>query len=344
MISIQHLSKSYQAGKKLVDALDDINLDIPSGEIYGIIGRSGAGKSTLIRCLNLLESPTSGKIIIEGQCLTEMNRAQLLAARREMGMIFQHFNLLQSRTVTGNIALPLECAKMPQAKITKRVDELLTLVDLESHATHYPSQLSGGQKQRVAIARALATNPKVLLCDEATSALDPQSTQSILALLQSINEQLGITIVLITHEMDVIKTICHRVGILDNGRLVENRPVIDVFTDPNTEAAKALVRSSTKMHLPVFLKELISSKPAPNGGTIVRIAYHGTTASQPILSYLIKHFPITINILQGNIETIQHQIAGIMIVEMKGEQESIDQSCDFLREHDLHLEVLGYVK
>lgn len=343
MISIQNLSKSYQVGPQTVTALQGINLDIAQGEIFGIIGRSGAGKSTLIRCLNLLERPTHGNILMAGHCLTRMNRAELLAARRQMGMIFQHFNLLHERTVAANIALPLECAGMPRAKIKARIKELLVLVGLESHANHYPSQLSGGQKQRVAIARALATSPKVLLCDEATSALDPQSTQAILSLLKSIHARLGITIVLITHEMEVIKTICDKVGILHHGELIETQPVIGLFTNPQTEEAKSLVRSSTQMQLPTFLKETLCDTPNDNGGTIIRIAYHGSTASQPILSYLIKHFPVTINILQGNIETIQDQIAGIMIVEIKGTQESIEKSCAFLQEHELHIEVLGYV-
>lgn len=343
MISIQNLSKSYTVGDKQIAALKNINLSVKTGQIMGIIGRSGAGKSTLIRCVNLLERPTSGNILMEGICFTTMDPASLLKARRQMGMIFQHFNLLHSRTVSGNIALPLELAGASRKEMDTRVEELLALVHLESHALHYPSQLSGGQKQRVAIARALATSPKVLLCDEATSALDPQSTHSILALLRSINERLGITILLITHEMDVIKMLCDRVAILHDGELIEEREVIDLFTDPHSDQAKDLVRSSTRMHLPPFLKENMTSIPNPLGGTILRIAYHGKSAAQPILNNLIKHHPITINILQGNIETIQHQIAGIMIVEIKGSQESIANAAAFLTQNGLHIEVLGYV-
>lgn len=344
MISIEHLSKTYTVHGQTITALKDINLSVAPKEIYGIIGRSGAGKSTLIRCVNLLERPNSGRVMMEGICFTTMNRGSLLKARRQMGMIFQNFNLLQSRTVAQNIALPLELAGTSRAHIRARVNELLALVHLESHDKHYPSQLSGGQKQRVAIARALATSPKILLCDEATSALDPQSTQSILALLRSINQALGITIMLITHEMDVIKTLCDRVGILHAGELIEERPVIELFTDPKTDLAKDFVRTSARMHLPDFLKDILVPTPIPNGGTILRIAYHGGSASQPILSHLIKHYPITINILQGNIETIQNQIAGIMIVEIKGSPESVASSCDFLTQHGLHIEILGYVQ
>ncbi len=325
-------------------ALKHVNLDVKPKEIYGIIGRSGAGKSTLIRCVNMLERPSEGNVLIEGICVTEMGSAQLREARRQMGMIFQHFNLLQSRTVVENIALPLELAGMSTDKIKKRVDELLALTELGNYSKQYPSQLSGGQKQRVAIARALAYSPKVLLCDEATSSLDPQSTMAILELLQSINHELGITILLITHEMDVVKTICHRVGVLHEGEIIEQRNVIELFTDPHTQVSKDLVKASSRMEIPRVIKEMLQTSADHDTGTLIRIAYHGESASQPIIGYLIQQYRININILQGNIETIQDQIVGVMIVEIQGDRVNVEKSISFLERNGLHVEILGYVQ
>jgi len=344
MISIRNLSKYYVIHNKKIPALKHINLDVKAKEIYGIIGRSGAGKSTLIRCVNMVERPSEGNVLIEGVCLTEMGPAQLREARRQMGMIFQHFNLLQSRNVTDNIALPLELAGLSSAKIKARVDELLALTELSNHAKQYPRQLSGGQKQRVAIARALAYSPKVLLCDEATSSLDPQSTKAILELLRSINHELGITILLITHEMDVVKTICHRVGVIHEGEIIEQRNVIELFTDPHTQVAKDLVKASSRMEIPRVIKEMLQTCATQDAGTILRIAYHGESASQPIIGYLIQQYRININILQGNIETIQDQIVGVMIVEIRGDRVSVEKSINFLERNGLHVEILGYVQ
>ncbi len=325
-------------------ALKHVNLDVKPKEIYGIIGRSGAGKSTLIRCVNMLERPSEGNVLIEGICVTEMGPAQLREARRQMGMIFQHFNLLQSRTVLENIALPLELAGMSTNNIKTRVDELLALTELGNYSKQYPSQLSGGQKQRVAIARALAYSPKVLLCDEATSSLDPQSTMAILELLQSINNELGITILLITHEMDVVKTICHRVGVLHQGEIIEQRNVIELFTDPHTQVSKDLVKASSRMEIPRVIKDMLQTSADHDTGTLIRIAYHGESASQPIIGYLIQQYRININILQGNIETIQDQIVGVMIVEIQGDRVNVEKSISFLERNGLHVEILGYVQ
>jgi D-methionine transport system ATP-binding protein len=344
MISIRNLSKYYKTKYQEIVALKDINLEIKPKEIFGIIGRSGAGKSTLIRCVNGLESPSSGKILIEGTCLTSMNSTQLRNARRQIGMIFQHFNLLQSRNVFENIALPLELVGMPTTQIYNRVNELLTLTHLENHTKQYPHQLSGGQKQRVAIARALANSPKVLLCDEATSSLDPSSTLSILELLRSINYELGITILLITHEMDVVKTICDRVAILHESQIIEECNVIELFTNPKTQVAKDLVRASSRMEIPRPVKEMLQKNATKNSGTILRIAYQGTSASQPILSYLIQQYRIIINILQGYIETIQDQVVGVMIVEVMGDKPNVEKSIQFLEQNGLHVEILGYVQ
>lgn len=344
MISIRNLSKYYFIHQQKLVALNNINLDVQPKEIFGIIGRSGAGKSTLIRCVNMLERPSQGNIFIEGTCVTAMDAAQLRAARKQMGMIFQHFNLLQSRNVAENIALPLELSHLSADKKTARVNELLELTELQNHAKQYPSQLSGGQKQRVAIARALANSPKVLLCDEATSSLDPQSTQAILELLRSINRELGITILLITHEMDVVKNICHRVGVIHHGEIIEQRNVIDLFTDPHSQVAKDLVKASSRMEVPRVIKEMLQTNASAESGTIIRIAYHGDVASQPIIGYLIQHYRININILQGNIETIQDQIVGVMIVEIQGDRASVNKSISFLERNGLHVEILGHVE
>ncbi|MFI4937557.1 MAG: methionine ABC transporter ATP-binding protein [Candidatus Berkiellales bacterium] len=344
MISLNNLTKTYRLHHQDIVALKDINLEVKAKEIFGIIGRSGAGKSTLIRCVNRLEKPSRGNVFIEGVCLTTMNAAELRAARRQMGMIFQHFNLLQSRTVFENIALPLELIHTPKAKIQTRVQELLDLTELSPHMMQYPSQLSGGQKQRVAIARALATKPKVLLCDEATSSLDPRSTQSILELLRAINHELGITILLITHEMDVVKTICDRVAVLHEGEIIEQRNVIDLFTSPTTKVAKDLVKASSRIELPKAIKEMLESTPTQDSTTVIRIAYQGDSASQPIISYLIQRYHIIINILQGFIETIQDKIVGVMIVEVMGDRNNVKQSIEFLERSGLHVEILGYVQ
>lgn len=344
MISIRNLSKYYTIHHQQILALKGINLDVKPKEIFGIIGRSGAGKSTLIRCVNMLERPSSGNVLIEGICISAMNASQLRAVRRQMGMIFQHFNLLQSRNVVENIALPLELAHHSSTKIKARVDQLLELTELQNHAKQYPSQLSGGQKQRVAIARALACSPKVLLCDEATSSLDPQSTHAILELLRSINHELGITILLITHEMDVVKTLCHRVGVINQGEIIEQRDVIALFTDPHTQVAKDLVKASSRMEIPRVIKEVLQTTASGDSGTILRIAYHGDSASQPIIGYLIQQYRINVNILQGNIETIQDQIVGVMIVEIRGDKVSVEKSITFLERNGLHVEILGYVQ
>lgn len=344
MISIKNLSKSFEVHGQSVFAIKHINLEVKPKEIYGIIGRSGAGKSTLIRCINMLERPTSGNVLIEGTCVTTMSARELRQARQQMGMIFQHFNLLKSRNVIDNIALPLEMAGYKQAQINKRVSELLELTELTPFAKQYPSQLSGGQKQRVAIARALSSSPKILLCDEATSSLDPQSTHAILELLRAINHELGITILLITHEMDVVKTICHRVGVIHQGEIIEERDVIDMFTSAQTQVAKDLLKASSRMEIPSIIKSMLQQESTPNSGTILRITYQGDATSKPIIDHLIKEFYITVNILQGNIETIQEQIVGSMIIEIMGNHENIAKGIEFLRQNGLRIEILGYVK
>ncbi|MCS5708237.1 methionine ABC transporter ATP-binding protein [Candidatus Berkiella cookevillensis] len=350
MISIKNLSKSYSSGipkpsdPQAVKALDNINLDIKPGEVFGIIGKSGAGKSTLIKCVNLLSPPSSGDVIIDGQPTSHLTENELRITRLKMGKIFQHFNLLRSRTVEQNIALPLELLKKPKTEIRKRVTDLLMLVNLSEHAKKYPSQLSGGQKQRVAIARAIATTPKILLSDEATSALDPTSTRDILRLLKKINQELGLTIFMITHEMDVVKEICDKVAVIDDGKIIEQGSVIEIFTNPKQEITKELVKKTSMLEVPLHIQKMLQKYSKPGSSRILRLAYHGEQASQPIISYLISQYRIVINILQGYIENIQDQPMGVMIVEIRGDQDNIEKSIQFLERNRLYVETLGYVE
>lgn len=336
MIEIKHLTKIFP-GKdksKSVTALEDINLTIEDGEIYGIIGTSGAGKSTLVRCINLLEQPTSGQVLIDGKDLTELSPAQMRQERRKIGMIFQHFNLLWSRTVADNIAFPLEIADYPKQKLAERVQELLELVGLTEKAEAYPSQLSGGQKQRVGIARALANHPKVILSDEATSALDPETTASILELLKTINRQLGVTIVVITHEMSVIKEICDRVAVIEKARIVETGTTVDLFTSPKTEMARRLINSVTKTTLPpAFLERKMS-------GPLVRLTFIGDSAEEPALSQLVRQFNVDANVLLGSIDNLKNTTFGILTVELRGDEASIQQGIAFLEEKSIKVEVI----
>ena len=284
MIKLSHIEKVYDSPSGPVKALKDISLHIKEGEIYGIIGLSGAGKSTLVRCINLLERPTSGEVIVDGKDMMALSNSELREARKDIGMIFQHFNLLSSATVFDNIAFPLTLANTPKEKITAKVTELLELVGLADKADKYPSQLSGGQKQRVGIARALASEPKVLLCDEATSALDPQTTKAILELIKDINEKLKLTVVVITHEMQVIKDICDKVAVIEKGLIAENGPVLEVFTDPQKPITKEFISVLLSNELPTGIEpDEVFSEPAPDRMTMCRITYIGETSNTPVV-------------------------------------------------------------
>lgn len=280
MIKLTHISKVFQQGSRTITALSDVSLHVPAGQIYGVIGASGAGKSTLIRCANMLERPTSGQVLVDDQDLTTLSEGQLTRARRQIGMIFQHFNLLSSRTVYGNIALPLELDNTSRADIKKRVNELLDLVGLTDKQDAYPANLSGGQKQRVAIARALASNPKVLLCDEATSALDPATTRSILELLKDINRRLGLTILLITHEMDVVKRICDQVAVISEGKLIEKDSVSEVFSHPKTPLAQQFIQSTLHLDIPEDYAKRMSPEPTVDHVPLLKLEF---TVSQLML-------------------------------------------------------------
>ncbi|NLI92778.1 MAG: methionine ABC transporter ATP-binding protein [Peptococcaceae bacterium] len=338
MIYINNLTKVYKTPGGSLTALKDINLHIPKGAVYGIIGLSGAGKSTLIRCLNMLERPSSGQIILDGQKMTELSGKMLRKARQNIGMIFQHFNLLDSRTVAGNIAFPLEIAGWPKEQIIERVKELLPLVGLEDKADIYPAQLSGGQKQRIGIARALATKPSVLLCDEATSALDPQTTVSILNLLKEINEKLNLTIVIITHEMKVIKEICTDVAVIDQSQIVERGPVESVFIHPQSDIAKEFVSSIFPNELPNELLRELSLHP---GSQIVRIHFLGTAASEPLITDLIRHCGVSVNILYGSIDHLRSTLFGTLTLELQGSPESLHTAGSFLQSKNLTVEVIN---
>ncbi|MDY4280988.1 MAG: methionine ABC transporter ATP-binding protein MetN [[Pasteurella] mairii] len=344
MIKLKNISKIFDISGKKLTALDNVSLEILKGQICGVIGASGAGKSTLIRCVNLLERPTSGSVIIDGKELTELSESQLIQERRNIGMIFQHFNLLSSRTVFGNIALPLELEKKPQDHIQQKVNALLELVGLNDKRDVYPANLSGGQKQRVAIARALASDPKVLLCDEATSALDPATTQSILKLLKEINRTLGITILLITHEMDVVKRICDQVAVIDKGQLIEQGSVGEIFSNPKTALAQEFIRSTFHINLPDEYMEKLSQTPKyPNAQPIIKFEFTGRSVDAPLLSQASKKFGVELSILSSQIDYAGGVKFGFVIAEVEGGEDAITQTKIYLMENNVRIEVLGYV-
>ena len=339
MISLKDISKRFSTKQGSIVAVDNVNLDIKQGEIFGIIGYSGAGKSTLIRLLNGLEKPTSGQIIVNNEDLTTINDRQLRQVRQKVSMIFQHFNLLWSRTVAENIAFPLEIADVPKEQRTARVKELIELVGLEGREDYYPSQLSGGQKQRVGIARALANRPEVLLCDEATSALDPETTDSILDLLVSINEKLGLTIVLITHEMQVIQKICNRVAVMEKGLVVEEGDVLEVFQNPQQPITKRFVSQiSETSQVTQTIQNLVELYP---NGKLIKLVFVGEQTEQPILSRLIKQSGLEVNIVQGNISHTKSGAFGTLILHIDGDAHAIDKALQFIHEQKISTEVIN---
>ena len=344
MIELRNVEKTYHTKTGDIHALHKTNLTINAGEIFGVIGQSGAGKSTLIRCINMLEIPTAGQVIVDNKELTAMTKPELRKARQSIGMIFQHFNLLASRTVFDNIAFPLEIQGLSKTEIASKVKPLLELVGLETRGEHYPSQLSGGQKQRVGIARALASSPKVLLCDEATSALDPQTTKSILDLLRDINKKMNLTIVMITHQMQVVKEICDRVAVIENGKIIEEGTMFDLFTNPQTPTTKDFIKSINSVELPPMLKNtLISPNYLPDSKLLLRISFLGSSAGDPLISSLVKRCEVDVNILYGNIESIKDIPYGTLLVEISGTADSLTSSMQYLKERNLRIEVIGYV-
>lgn len=343
MIKLKNISKQFEVKGKKITALDNVNLEVPKGTIFGVIGASGAGKSTLIRCVNLLERPTMGQVIVDGRDLTTLSEPELILARRHIAMIFQHFNLLSSRTVFENVALPLELDNTPKDKIEQKVNQLLELVGLAEKRDAYPSNLSGGQKQRVAIARALANDPQVLLCDEATSALDPATTQSILQLLKEINKRLGLTILLITHEMDVVKRICDRVAVIDRGQLVESGSVSEIFSNPKTELAQRFIQSTFHIELPQEYMDQLTPTATPNSKPIIKFEFTGRSVDAPLLSHASKKFGIDFSILMSQIDYAGGVKFGFVIAEVEGDSDAIAEAKFYLIDNNVKVEVLGYV-
>ncbi len=323
MIQIENLSKTYKTSAGGFTALSDVNLTVNDGEIFGIIGLSGAGKSTLVRCINFLEVPTSGKVVIDGDEMGTLSKKQLLIKRRSIGMIFQGFNLLEQRTVLKNICFPLEIAKVPKEQAVKRARELLELVGLADKESSYPSQLSGGQKQRVAIARALAAETKYLLCDEATSALDPDTTRSILDLLKKVNKELGVTIIVITHEMKVIESICDRAAVLDGGNVAELAPVSELFANPKSDIARKLI-------LPA-----VNTAEEIRGGRVIRIIFDGETSYKPVIANLILSCQAPLNILKADTQDVGGKAFGQIIIGLPDDEVLAERVTKYLDDNGI---------
>ena len=343
MIRFEHVSKRFSDGKRTVEAVKDVSLEIEQGSIAGIIGFSGAGKSTLARCINLLERPTEGKVIVGGTDLTALSEKELRRQRQKIGMIFQQFNLFASRTVYGNIAYPLEHRGMTKAEIRERVYELLDLVGLRDKENAYPAQLSGGQKQRVAIARALANRPEVLLSDESTSALDPQTTKSILHLLKDLNQKLGITIVVITHEMQVVKEICDKVYVMDGGRVVESGDVFQVFSSPREAITRDFVMSTSNLsQIEALLHDPAKPIRLSPEDYLVRLRYLERSTSEALISHISRQYEIDVNILLGSIELIEGNPLGGLVAVVSGPHEQVRGAMEYLSQRNVLAEVISH--
>lgn len=343
MIELVGVEKSFVRGNEPPFlAVAPTDLTIAKGEIFGIIGASGAGKSTLIRCINFLERPSRGEVFVDGVCLNALSSHALNQARKDMGMIFQHFNLLHSRNAFDNIALPLELIGTAKTQIKEKVDNLLALVGLSDKADHYPASLSGGQKQRVAIARALATSPKILLCDEATSALDPATTTAILDLLKHINKTLGITILLITHEMEVVKRICHKVAVMDKGHIIETGTVSRLFACAQTPLAKDFIQKTLHLTLPDEYLQKLSPTPAAGHCPVVKFGFGGDSVDLPLFSRASKAFGVEFSLLNSQIDYIDGIKFGFTVSEVIGDPTSTEQALAYLKDHQVSTQLLGY--
>lgn len=342
MIELKHITKTFDGG---IHALKDISITIEDGDIYGIIGQSGAGKSTLVRCINMLEIPTSGKVLIDGKDMTKLSKSELRAERKKIGMIFQHFNLLSGRTVYQNVAFPLELANVPKEEQEPRIMDILDLVGLTEYKDKYPAQLSGGQKQRVGIARAIVSNPKVLLSDEATSALDPETVKSILQLLKNINKKLGITIIMITHQMEVIKEIAEHVAVIEKGEIIEEGATVELFTNPKTDTLKNFIGSVMSSGVPEQLShmQVHKERQSPSDLILIGLAFRGDVTTEPIISNLVREYNLDVSILYGNIDYIQEVSFGRLIITISGTEADIASARSHLDELPITSEVLGYV-
>ena len=341
MIKVEHVYKTFVVKNKEVKALQDINLNIDKQEIFGIIGHSGAGKSTLIRCFNLLETPTSGNVIVDGQDLTTLSKREVLNVRRKIGMIFQHFNLMPSRTVLGNVLFALSKEKLSKAEKIEKAKKLLDLVGLSDKINTYPSKLSGGQKQRVAIARALANDPKILLCDEATSALDPETTASILGLLKDLRDKLGLTIVLITHSMEVVKDICDKVAVIEGGRLKEIGDVVDIFSNPQADITKQFVaRTSGVDKIYDLINQHASIVDVKADEVLIRLVYANNTADNPLIYDLANKYNVKTNIIFGDVGLVKNDVIGNLVIKCSGTKENITQAIEYIKAHQVQVEIL----
>lgn len=341
MITLKDVGVAFKGTHGTINAVEKVNLSIDKGDVYGIVGYSGAGKSTLVRTINLLQRPTKGSVWVNGQNMLVLSPKELRNARKKVGMIFQHFNLMDSRTVAGNIAYPLRKSGLSKTAIKEKVVELLDLVGLSDKYDAFPSQLSGGQKQRVAIARALANDPDVLLCDEATSALDPKTTLSILELLKELNKRLALTIVIITHEMQVVKEICNKVAVMENGHVVENGDVVSIFTQPKELITKEFINTAT--HIDQALDKILSHPTLLNlqeNDTLANISYVGTNTSEPLISHLSSRFHIATNILYGNVEILQGTPVGNLLVVLSGDPVQKQKAFAYLESKDVSIDTL----
>ncbi|MGP4071146.1 methionine ABC transporter ATP-binding protein [Piscibacillus sp. B03] len=333
MIRFDQVTKSFEHEGTSFKAVDQVDLEIQKGEIFGVIGFSGAGKSTLVRLVNQLERPTAGKVLIDGQDMSQVSTNELRNIRRGIGMIFQHFNLLETKTVFHNVAFPLALAGMPKRKVKDRVNEILEFVGLSDRANHYPDQLSGGQKQRVGIARALATSPSILLCDEATSALDPETTKSILKLLKKVRDEYNITILMITHEMNVIKEICDRVAVMEDGKVVESGSIFDLFSQPQHQTTQKFVQTVMNDEIPASILKEVETRH------IYRVTFTDGSASQPVLSGVAKEFNVEVNVLYGQITELQETPFGNLIVEFQGDDREIQRALEHIKKQVIIQEV-----
>ncbi|MEB3766286.1 methionine ABC transporter ATP-binding protein [Acinetobacter sp. MD2] len=338
MIQFKNISKHYQLKGQTIRALDQINLEIPEGSIFGIIGYSGAGKSTLIRLINLLERPNEGQVIIHQKDFTALDARTLRQERTNIGMIFQHFNLLETKTVAENIEMPMKLVGLSKEKRQARLNELLTFIDLAHKKNAYPDELSGGQKQRVGIARALANHPKILLCDEATSALDPQTTKSVLELLKKINREQGITIVMVTHEMDVIERVCDHVAVMEAGKVIEMGATIDIFSNPQHPTTKNFIQTVLQQQLP---RNILSQLEHQHEHSIYCLQFLGKAAQQPVIQQMLKQFDISLNILFANMTEINGTVIGQMFVQLLGDEQILQQAIDYLKQHEVEVRQEG---
>ncbi|MGA9698631.1 methionine ABC transporter ATP-binding protein [Acinetobacter sp. ANC 3781] len=338
MIEFKNISKHYQLKGQTIRALDQINLEIPAGSIFGIIGYSGAGKSTLIRLINLLERPNEGQVIINQKDFTALDARSLRQERANIGMIFQHFNLLQTKTVAANIEMPLKLLGVSKVEREKRLNELLEFIDLKHKKDAFPDELSGGQKQRVGIARALANHPKILLCDEATSALDPQTTKSVLALLKKINKEQNITIVMVTHEMDVIETVCDYVAVMEQGKVIETGSTLEIFSQPQHPTTKNFIQTVLQQQLPVNILKNLENQ---NHNSIYCLQFLGRSAQETVVQAVIKKFDISLNILFANMTEINGTVIGQMFIQLLGDPEIIQQAIEFLEKNGVKVEHSG---